>query len=331
MKRVFFIYVCIALSLLCHCQVSAQQPKLVFSAHWLPQAQFAGYYIAKDQGFYADAGLDVEIIHPSASVNAVSYLEDGKADIVTHFLITAINAKYKGVDLINIAQYSHGSAILFVTKKMRDINTLQDFQGKRVGVWKSGFEEIPRSLLNDHGIEVEWVPILSTVNLFLIGGLDVMTVMWYNEYYQLYLSGINMDEMNTFFMSDYGYDIPEDGLYVTSQTLENRRGDLKAFVEATNRGWAYAAQNREYTVNMVVGMMREARVPSNIPHQRWMLDRVLDMMQISNEGTIQTELLPDDFRQAVEVMKKYSGHEETLDFTDFFKPVLPILKHKLSQ
>lgn len=309
----------------CLNQANAQQP-LVFSTHWLPQAQFAGYYIAKDQGFYAEAGLDVEIIHPPASVNVVDYLKEGKADVVSHFLITAINAKYNGVDLVNIAQYSQGSAILFVAKKMRNINTLQDFQGKRVGVWKSGFEEIPRTLLKNHHIEVEWVPILSTVNLFLIGGLDVMTVMWYNEYYQLYLSGIDMDEMNTFFMSDYGCNIPEDGLYVTSQTLENRRKDLKAFVEATNRGWEFAANNRTYTVDLVIGMMREARIPSNIPHQRWMLDKVLDMQQIGNKGVVQSELHPEDFRQAVEVMKQYSGHEETLDYKEFFKPVLPVSK-----
>ena len=266
----------------------------------------------------------MEIIHPPASINAFTYLKDGRADIVSHFLITAVQEKYLGTDLVNIGQYSKGSAILFVTKKMRNINTLEDFHGKRVGVWKSGFEEIPRSLLKDHGIEVEWVPILSTVNLFLIGGLDVMTVMWYNEYYQLYLSGINMDEMNTFFMSDYGYDIPEDGLYVLNTTLEKRRNDLKAFVEATNRGWAYAAANRAYAVDLVIDIMREARIASNIPHQRWMLDRILDMQQVRNKQVAPTELHPDDFRHAADIIRQFKGFDTHLDYDAFFKPVLPM-------
>ena len=180
--------------------ISAQK-KLVFSTHWLPQAQFAGYYMAQKMGFYQDAGLNVAIIHPPATVNAVEYLQSGKADIVSLFLITAIEKRLEGLDIVNIAQMSEHSAIMFVAKKGKGIETLDDLDGKKIGIWKSGFEEVPNALIQTHGFDVEWVPIMSSVNLFLMDGIDLMTVMWYNEYDQIYLSGINHDEMKAFYLS----------------------------------------------------------------------------------------------------------------------------------
>ncbi len=296
---------------------------LVFAPHWLPQAQFAGYYVAQDQGFYTEAGLDVEIIHPSAAVNAIHFLEDGRADVISLFLVTALEALRNGLDLVNIAQISQHSAIMFVSMKDSGIETLEDFEGKKVGVWMSGFREVPEALMQSRDIAVEWVPILSTVNLFLLGGLDVMTVMWYNEYNQLYLTGIDRDEMNTFFLADYGFDIPEDGLYVLEHTLEERPEDLRAFVEATLRGWEYAAANREYAVQLVVDLMRKNYVSSNRAHQRWMLSKVLETHCLQDKEVQVSQLHPDDFQHTVSIIESIRNVAFPVQYHDFFKPVLP--------
>ncbi len=301
----------------------AGNEKLVFMPHWLPQAQFAGYYVAQDQGFYAEAGLDVAIIHPSAAVNAIHFLEDGRADVISLFLVTALEALRNGVDLVNIAQISQHSAIMFVSMKDSGIENLEDFEGKKVGVWMSGFQEVPEALMHSRDITVEWVPILSTVNLFLLGGLDVMTVMWYNEYNQLYLTGIDWDEMNTFFLADYGFDIPEDGLYVLEHTLEERPEDLRAFVEATFRGWEYAAANKEYAVQLVVDLMRKNHVSSNRAHQRWMLNRVLETHCIQEKNVQVSQLHPDDFQHTVSIIESTRNVRFPVQYDDFFKPVLP--------
>ena len=94
-----------------------QLPKITFTPHWLPQAQFAGYYVAEKKGFYRAEGIDVKIVHPSASVNAVGSLANGQSDIISLFLITAISSKNAGIDLVNIGQLSQNSAMLFVSKK----------------------------------------------------------------------------------------------------------------------------------------------------------------------------------------------------------------------
>ena len=301
---------------------SAEKPKIVFGAQWLPQAQFAGYYVAYDQGFYEDAGIDVEIIHPTVTVNTLEYLISGRADVVSLFLITAINDRFAGTELINIGQLSQHSAIMFVSKKESGIESIEDFDGKRVGVWMSGFQEIPYSLMADKRLDVEWVPILSTVNLFLMGGLDAMTVMWYNEYKQIYLAGVDHEELNTFFMADYDYDVPEDGLYVLEHTLEEKSEELQAFLEATLRGWDYAAENREYALELVVQIMRDAHIPASYAHQRWMLDKILEQQADKGSGAERLHLDKDDFEKAISIMERFSTISSPFTYEDFFRPVL---------
>jgi len=295
----------------------AQPNKLVFSTHWLPQAQFAGYYVAEEMGFYKEAGLDVDIIYPSASINAMEFLQSGQADIISLFLVSGLDNRFKGVDLVNIAQFSHNSALMFVTKKSSNIATLNDFNGKKIGIWSSGFQEVPQALIDEHKLHVSWIPIHSTVNLFLLDGIDIMTVMWYNEYNQMYLNGLDEDELNTFFLSDYGYNIPEDGLYVLQKTLDEKQDALSAFVEASIKGWQYAKTHREYTLDIVIDRMRRANVPSNIPHQKWMLDKILELI----EPIGQTALEKSEFDKTYGIIK--SQHQESPDviFEDFFRPV----------
>ncbi|MFP4690399.1 MAG: ABC transporter substrate-binding protein [Bacteroidales bacterium] len=313
-----------ALLILIVSAASAGNPPLRFSPQWLPQAQFAGFYVASDQGFYQEAGLNVEIVHPRANVNVMELLKDGEVDVVSQFLVSAITARDQGLDLVNIAQLSQHSAILFVSKKSSGIEAISDFQGKKIGVWQSGFGEIPMAMVRDHDLEVEWVPVLSTVNLFLVDGIDLMTVMWYNEYNQIYLSGINRDELNTFFLSDYGFNVPEDGLYTLRETRAQRPEEMKAFVEATLKGWKYAENNQDYTVELVLEEMRQANIPANPAHQRWMLEKVLELQKTDDKNVIRGELHPDDFNMAVNILKdREMIEQESLSFRNFFLPVLP--------
>jgi len=317
-------YVIIGLQILLYLAISlsASDKKITFSPHWLPQAQFAGYYVALDQGFYKAEGLEVNITHPSASTNVVDFLASGKADIVSQFLVSAMSAHGRGIDLVNIAQTSQRSAILFVSKKASGIENVQDLNGKKIGIWRGGFSEIPQAMVKSNNIQVNWVPILSSVNLFLLDGVDAMTVMWYNEFNQIHLTGFDSDSLNTFFMSEYGYDIPEDGLYVLSKTNTERSADLEAFIRATKKGWEYASKNREYTVDLVIKQMQKTRVPANKAHQRWMLDRILEL-QFPQEDSKQTYHLEETiFNQTNEILRDLGILKSAIPYSSFFQPVL---------
>jgi len=297
----------------------SQKPKIVFATHWMPQAQFAGFYVAQDQGFYDEAGIDVEIIHATTTTNSMEILKSGKADVVSSFLISAMHEKCDGLNLINIAQLSQHSAILFVSKKSGDVQTLDDFKGKKISIWNKDFSDMPKALIKEKNINVEWIPILSTVNLFLAGGVDIMTVMYYNEYDMIYLSGVDTDELNTFFLSDFGYDIPEDGLYTLQSTYDTRKKELQAFIEASFKGWEYAARNREYTVDLIVELMRNENIPSNETHQRWMLNKILDFQSLKGKSIDKGVLDIDDFKQVMDILIDLDTCKCEFTYKDFFK------------
>lgn len=297
----------------------SQNEKLVFSPQWIPQAQFAGFYVALDQGFYNEVGLDVEIIHPSANISSLHLLNEGKADVVSSFLMDAMKLRANGLPLVNFAQLSQHSALMLVAKKSSGINALDDLQGKKLGIWSSGFDDIPFAFLREKKIEMEIVRIHSTINLFLMDAIDVMTVMNYNEYNQIINSGINEDELTTFYFADYGYDIPEDGLYCLASTWAAKKASLKKFAEATLKGWEYAANNKDYTINLVVEEMQKVHLPNNKPHQRWMLDRMLELITPTQKRVERGQLLRSDFLLTLELINlNLEGKVKQLKMEDFF-------------
>jgi NitT/TauT family transport system substrate-binding protein len=301
--------------------LSGQLPKVTFTPHWLPQAQFAGYYVASDKGFYLDEGIEVEIIHPPASVMASDWLKNGKSDIISLFLTSALTARDKGINLVNIAQISQNSALLFVTKKGSNISKLSDLDGKKIGIWQSGFDEIPKDLIYANNYKVEWVPILSSINMFMLGGVDAMTVMWYNEYKQIINAGVNTDELNTFFFSDYGYNIPEDGLYCLEETRSKRKNDLDKFVRATLKGWEYARTNRQETLEIVTRWMKREYIATNLSHQKWMLDRWIDLIEPGSKNVKKGELAETDFLKTRNILFDGKYVNKKISFNEFYKPM----------
>ena len=299
-----------------------QLPKITFSPHWLPQAQFAGYYVAEQKGFYKAEGLDVKIVHPSVSINASVKLANGQSDIISLFLISAIALKCSGMDLVNMAQLSQNSALLFVSKKEHKIKTLADLDGKKIGVWASGFDEVGKALMSSNGYKVKWVPVLSSINMFMVGGVDAMTVMWYNEYDQIINSGINKEELTTFFFSDYGYNVPEDGLYCLNKTMSLRKNDLAKFVRASLKGWQYAKENRTEALDIVLEVMKKEHVPSSKAHQSWMLDKVLNLMEPGSKNVKKGQLSEPDFIKTQKILFDGGYVSKKTNFNEFYKPVL---------
>ncbi len=306
-------------------RVYAQDNKLTFTPHWIPQAQFAGYYVALDQGFYEEAGLDVDIKHIPADVSSFDVLKDGRADIVSSFLLDGLKQRAQGTPLVNFAQLSQHSALMMVTKKESGIDQISDLHNKKLAIWSSGFDDIPVAFMRENNYIIKLVRILSTINLFLMDGVDALTVMYYNEYDQIINSGIDEDELNKFFFSDYGFDIPEDGLYCLENTLTKRKEALKKFVQATLRGWEYAEQNKEVALDLVVKEMDKAHLPNNRAHQQWMLDKILELMSPGDKNVKKGHLLEQDFHRAWSVIQANLSSTrkiEKVNRQDFYKPLV---------
>lgn len=255
-----------------------QTDSIRFLPHWSHQAQFAGYYMALEKEFYHEAGFHVDILCGGPANPVSGAYGNENVHFYSNFLAGSLKAYDQGHEIVNLAQLSKKSALIFVVRDNHGMIHPKELDGKRIGIWESDFREIPEVFLKMHGVHGQFIPVKSTVNLFLMGGLDAMCVMWYNEYHQLINSGINEDELTGFFLTDYGLDIPEDGIYCSRKFYTDNKDLCNRFVDATVAGWFYAFENIEETLDVTMEYMHRSNIPANRSQQEWMLRRMKDLM-----------------------------------------------------
>lgn len=248
-----------------------------FIPHWLPQAQFAGYYMAAEKGFYRKHGINLTVLRGGPEYPPSATIARNKVTFATTFLSSAIQLRNQGVPLVNIGQIVQRSGFILVTKKSSGINRPADLNGKKVGLW-SDFRLQPLAFFRKYGLDIKPVYQGSTMNLFLRGGVAAASAMWYNEYHTLLNSGLNEDELNTFFFDQYGLNFPEDGLYCLGETLRRDAATCCNFVRASLEGWEYAFAHPEETLDVVMRYIQQANVGTNRIHQKWMLARMKDLI-----------------------------------------------------
>jgi NitT/TauT family transport system substrate-binding protein len=264
------------------CPAGAQETGLArvsFLPQWIPQAQFAGYYVAYEKGFYRRHHLEVEIRRGGPAWPTSELLAQGRVDFGTMFLATGIEKRAQGSKLVNIAQIVQRSALMLVAKKAQGILRPADINGKKVGLWGDDFRLQPRAFFRKYQLKVRELPQSATLNLFLRGGVEVASAMWYNEYHQLLNAGVNPEELTTFFMADYGMNFPEDGIYCREEMVIRHPERCRAFVAASLEGWRYAFAHPEEALDIVMRYVRAANVATNRAHQQWMLARMRDIIQ----------------------------------------------------
>ena len=260
-----------------------QSPTITFVPHWLPQAQFAGYYVASDLGIYKKHGMDVKILRGGPNVSTPSLLAQGKVNFASMWLSNAIRLKAGGTDVVNLSQLINRSALMLVAKKSSGILAPQDMNGRKIGLWGGDFQIQPMAFFKKFDLKVSTVLQGSSINLFFFDGIDVTSAMWYNEYHTLLISGFRPDELTTFFFSDYGFNFPEDGIYCTAEFLATSPETCRRFVLATLDGWKHAFEHTEEAIDIVNRHIQEANLPVNKSHQRWMLARMKDLMFPGNK------------------------------------------------
>lgn len=254
--------------------VNAQ--KITFSPQWSAQSQFAGYYAALENGYYAEAGLDVSIVHPTNSYSSIKMLEDGTSEFITCELIQAMMASDQGTQLVNLMQTTQHTTLVLISHD-KDIRKMSDLAGRRIGTWKVGFSEIPFIIDKEHNLGIEWVKFISPLNIYISGAIDATLGKSYNERILFSMSGITPGSVLRF--SEMGYDYPEDGLYVSEKYFKKYPEQCRKFAEASRKGWEWVRNNRKEAVDIVMKYVKEANISTNIYNQKWMLEEVLEMQE----------------------------------------------------
>ncbi|RJP28513.1 MAG: ABC transporter substrate-binding protein [Candidatus Omnitrophota bacterium] len=292
--------------------------KATFLPQWEPQAQFAGYYVAYEKGIYKKHNIDVTILRGGPVNPPCEALETGKADFATMFLSTALAERDKGLKICNIGQIVQKSALLLIAKKASGIETPLDFAGKRIGIWPD-FAIQPQALFRKFNVEVESVTQTFTMNILLSGAVDVASAMWYNEYHVLMNSGLEEEDMQVFFFSNYDLNFPEDGIYCREETLKNDCELCKDFVAASLEGWKYTFANPDEALDIVMKYVREANLPTNRVHQKWMLTRMKDLILPLGDKTAMGKMAEEDFQTVVDELLKSGIITYKPTFSEFYE------------
>jgi NitT/TauT family transport system substrate-binding protein len=258
-------------------QAFAADP-LTLQLKWVNQAQFGGYFVAKDKGFYKDEGLDVTINPGGPDIAPEQVIAGGGADVIVDWMAGALAAREKGVGLVNIAQPFTKAGMELVCPTYTGIKTEADFKGKTLGVWFFGNEYPFYAWMHKIGLSTDGGPDGVTVlkQSFDVQPLiqkqaDCISVMTYNEYGQVLDAGFKPEDLVVFNYSAMGNDLLEDGLY----TLEDKLADpafkdkMVRFVRASMKGWDYALAHSDEAAQIVVDNGGQ-----DLNHQKYMMGEV---------------------------------------------------------
>jgi NitT/TauT family transport system substrate-binding protein len=292
--------------------------KVSFLPQWSPQAQFAGYYVAYVKGFYKNHGIDLTLIQGGPDRPPSVFLINGKTDFATSWLSTGVRWRAGGHKVINIGQIMQRSALMLIAKKSHHITKPRDIDGKKVSLWGDEFQIQPRAFFKKYHLNVKVIPQSFSVNLFLRDGVDVASAMWYNEYHTIINSGLNPEELTTFFFHEHGLNFPEDGIYTLEETFKKDPSISCAFVKASIEGWVYAFDHPEETLDIVLRFIEQAKVPANRMHQKWMLNRMKDLITPPDYRGRIGILQPTDYQRVASELKKSVLIERIADYRSFF-------------
>lgn len=289
----------VALSLQAQTKQAKQEPPLVFTPQWTAQAQFAGYYVAKEKGFYDEEGVQVVIVHPNATQSSEERIRSNTSQVTTLQLAQALKIISDGLPLVNILQTSMNNALVIVSRRGK--NPVEQ-HGAKVAEWHAGFTQLVHCMSREFHLDYEWVQAANSVNLFIAGAVDATVAMSYNEYFQILQAGFPRDENCIFRFRDHGINIQEDGLYMTRAYYNKHKDQAERIARASRRGWEYAAEHPDEALSIVMGYVSRNYIATNPVIQRLMLEEVLRLQLDPDSGERAFRLRSDMLDKANELM-----------------------------
>lgn len=288
---------------------------------WVPQAQFAGYFVALEKGFYKEEGLDVTIAPGGPDIVPEQQVANGVAQIGIDWVASLLPHQEQGMPLVEIAQIYQKSGLLLISKKDTGINSPADLKGKNVGNWMGGNEFEVLALFDKYNLDknkdLNFIKQAFTMDQFLSGELDAASAMTYNEYHVVLESGVSPDELNVIDMNDEGVAMLEDNLFANSDWLKDNKEIAAKFVKASIKGWQYAVENQEEAVDIIMKHVEDGSTTKE--HQLVMMEEVAKLVvpegfDPANIGIIDEKM----YQQTADIALKYGVIKKPADITKSF-------------
>ncbi len=289
--------------------------------HWQPQAQFAGYIMALEKGYFKEAGIgDVDLIWSGPGDSPLSELASGKVDFCTGWFADAIVRRSKGVPVVLLSQIMRDSAMMLVTWADDEINVPEEMTGKRVGLWGGDFSIPPMAFFHKYRIKPIVTPQTPSIQPFMLRAVPVASAMYYNEYHAILQTGTKPEQLKVFALADYGLNIPEDGLYTTEATRRERPALCRKLSAAVQKGWDYAFEHEAETIEAVMEYCKTHKVNTNRSHQRWMLQAMKKYIQPEDKTHRFGQLTGAMYDDAIELLQQQKVLLKAPEYGMFYQP-----------
>ena len=268
--------------------------KVKLQLQWFTQAQFAGYFAAVDQGYYEDAGLDVEILEGGTDIVPQTQLAQGRADYAIAWVPKALQSREQGANITDVGQVFQRSGTLQVSFEDKNITTAADLDGKKVGNWGFGNEfELFAGMTKagiDPGKDATLVQQQFDMQALLKGDIDAAQAMIYNEYAQV-LEAKNPETGELYTPDDFsridwnteGTAMLQDAIWANTEKLESDtayQDQTAKFLEASFKGWIYCRDNAEQCRDIVVA--KGSKLGAS--HQLWQMNEINKLIWPSPDG-----------------------------------------------
>jgi NitT/TauT family transport system substrate-binding protein len=248
---------------------------------WVTQAQFAGYFVAYDKGWYKDESIDLTIIPGGPDQIPVDLVASGTRDFATTLLADLAVAIQSGKPIIGISQIQQKNGLLLIARKSSNIQAPKDFNGKKVGVWLGSWEAQFDALTAQQGINKEDFSLVNqgySMDAFIKGDLDVASAMIYNEYYAVLESGVKPEELNIIDYASYKLDFPGDTLFTSKKLVQENPDLCIRMVRASLRGWQYAVEHPEEAASIVMKYDKTGVLKAD--HQLSMMKEIAKLVHV---------------------------------------------------
>ncbi|MGV2884588.1 ABC transporter substrate-binding protein [Paenibacillus taichungensis] len=282
--------------------------KVKIQLKWVPQAQFAGIYAAKEKGFFADEGIDAEIIPGGPDIVIEQQVVNGAADVGITGVDSLLVSRDNGLPLVSLAQISQKSSYRLIAKKSAGITDPAQMKGKKVSTWFGSQQFQVLAFMEKNGLDpkkdIELVKQGFTMDQFFNDQVDVATATIYNEYHVVLESGTKESDLDVFNIEDAGVGMLEDTLIAKKDWVDSNKELTVKVTRAVLKGWNYAIDNQSETVDIVMKNVTDGSTTRE--HQVTMLEEIAKL--IRPEGFTEKQVgsfVDESFTRTADIALKY--------------------------
>ncbi|MGI6065502.1 MAG: ABC transporter substrate-binding protein [Bacillota bacterium] len=258
---------------------SGEPVKVIVVLDWVPNTNHTGLFVAKDKGFYADQGLDVEIIQPTSG-GAAQLVAAQQADFGVSYQEEVTLARTNDIPIKSIAAVIQHNTSGFASPKDKNITSPKDFAGKKYGGWGSPMEHaMLESLVTKHGVSI------NTVEEVNIGSADFMTSVqkdvdfaWIFYGWDGIRAELQNVPLNIIMIKDEdpALDYYTPVLIASEKTIAEKPEVVKKFLAATTEGYEFAISNPDDSAEILLDNAPELDAELVKASQRWLADKYQD-------------------------------------------------------